>query len=78
MVDRVININGVFYVSRVNENGIYMERVEADGTPWVDPKPGMTEAEINSSISLGPVAPKTVLVVPAVVAPKRPWWKFWG
>ncbi len=58
----VININGVFYVKKENENGIYLERVNADGTPYVEIKPQYTEAELASLIYAGP-APNVIEVV---------------
>jgi len=79
MADRIFNINGVYYVSRVNEFGVYMDRVNADGTPWVN-APQYNEAELASGVSIGPRAPAVIEVAPvaAIVKPKRRWWQFWG
>jgi hypothetical protein len=73
MSEKIININGILYVSRVNENGIYMVRVNADGTEWVSP-PALTAEEARSGISVGP-APTTILVAPAAPVVRVPWWK---
>lgn len=75
MGERIININGVLYVSRVNEHGIYMQRVNADGSDWVEGAQ-YTGAEIASGIRIGP-APARIQVVPTP-APRRRWWQFWG
>lgn len=79
-MERIININGVYYVARVNEFGTYMERVNVDGSPWVDQKPALNDAEIASGItpraSAAPVAPAIVQIAPPPA--RRPWWKFWG
>jgi hypothetical protein len=76
MAERIFNINGVYYVSRVNEFGVYMDRVNADGTPWVSPDQ-YNPAELASGISIGPRAPAVIEVAP-VAKPKRRWWQFWG
>lgn len=72
MAERIFNINGVLYVSRENSNGIYMQRVNADGSDWVDTKPQYTGAERASGITIGP-APARI-----DIARKRSWWRFWG
>ncbi len=68
MSERIININGIFYVSRTNENGIYMVRVNADGTDWVN-KPLLTPEEERTGVTAGPAQ---VYVAPA---PRVSWWR---
>ena len=69
MSERIININGVLYVARENENGTYMQRVNADGSDWVEGAQ-YTQAEIASGIVIGgspavaPLAPTVVQVAP--------------
>lgn len=73
MSERIININGVYYVSRTNEHGVYLVRVNADGSQWVDSKPLLTDAERASGITQrASYAPAEVKVADA---PKRPWWR---
>ena len=65
---RIININGVLYSPRENENGIYMQRVNADGSDWVDTAPKYTQAEIDSGIGM---VGTTGYVGTSVVAPTK-------
>lgn len=67
---RIININGVFYTPKENEHGVYMERVNEDGSPWVDTKPQYTKEEIKAGISIGPAPAKI-----EVVKKRKPWYK---
>lgn len=68
-MDKVFNLNGVLYVLKENDNGIYMQRVNPDGTNWED-APQLTKEEQASGIVAGPVKIE--------VMPKRkPWYRFW-
>ena len=69
MSEHIININGVLYVSRINEFGIYMVRVNPDGTDWVS-SPQYTAAEIATGITVGPS--NIQIATQEEVAAKRP------
>ena len=58
----IVNVFGVYLQSVTREDGtVYTERVNPDGTPWVDPNPKYTPEEIASGIVIGPVAKKPSL-----------------
>lgn len=66
-MEKIFNLNGVLYVLRENENGFYMQRVNPDGSNWVD-APQLTKEEIATGIVAGPVKID-------VMQKRKPWYR---